>query len=55
MDNDIQLKLVENYFLKLRYSDDMKGKNNLDFEFLTQEAPPKDKKKEEKDKITYKI
>ena len=36
MENDIQLKLVENYLLKLRYANDMKSKNNIDFGYLTQ-------------------
>ena len=35
MENDIQLKLVENYLLKLRYTNDMKSKNNIDFGYLT--------------------
>lgn len=32
---DIQLNLVENYLLKLRYTNDMKSKNNIDFGYLT--------------------
>jgi hypothetical protein len=31
---DFQLNLVENYLLKLRYSNDMKAKNDIDFGFL---------------------
>ena len=38
MENDIQLKLVENYLLKLRYSNDVKKKNDIDFEYLTQKS-----------------
>lgn len=38
MENDFQLKLVENYLLKLRYTSDMKSKNNIDFGYLTQRA-----------------
>ena len=36
MEKDIQLNLVENYLLLLRYTNDMKSKNNIDFGFLTQ-------------------
>ena len=36
MEDDNQLNLVENYLLKLRYSNDMKYKNNIDFGYLTQ-------------------
>jgi len=32
--NDLQLNLVENYLLKLRYFNDMKSKNDIDFAFL---------------------
>lgn len=31
---DYQLNLVENYLLKLRYSKNMKSKNDIDFGFL---------------------
>ena len=31
---DIQLNLVENYLLKLRYTTDMKSKNDIDFGYL---------------------
>ena len=33
--DDFQLNLVENYLLKLRYTSDMKAKNDIDFGFLT--------------------
>ena len=33
-EEDIQLNLVENYLLKLRYFNDMKSKNNIDFGYL---------------------
>ena len=36
IDKDYQLNLVENYLLLLRYTNDMKSKNNIDFGFLTQ-------------------
>jgi hypothetical protein len=44
MENDIQLKLVENYLLKLRYTSDMKSKNNIDFGYLTQKQHVKKSK-----------
>ena len=31
---DIQLNLVENYLLKLRYTNEMKSKNDIDFGYL---------------------
>ena len=34
IDTDIQLNLVENYLLKLRYFSDLKSKNDIDFGFL---------------------
>jgi hypothetical protein len=38
MQNDYQLNLVENYLLKLKYSKDMKSKNQCDFGFLIQSS-----------------
>lgn len=35
MENDVQLNLVENYLLLLKYTNDMKSKNNIDFGYLT--------------------
>jgi hypothetical protein len=35
MEDDKELILIENYLLKLRYSNDMKSKNNIDFGFLS--------------------
>ena len=32
---DVELNMVENYLLKLRYANDMKGKNDIDFGFLS--------------------
>jgi hypothetical protein len=32
---DVELNMVENYLLKLRYAKDMKGKNDIDFGVLT--------------------
>ena len=34
MQNDYQLNLLENYLIKLKYSNDMKSKNTTDFGFL---------------------
>ena len=43
MQDDKQLNLVENYLLKLRYSNDMKYKNNIDFGYLTKKQSHKKK------------
>ena len=43
MEDDKQLNLVENYLLKLRYSNDMKYKNNIDFGYLTKKQINKKK------------
>jgi hypothetical protein len=48
MDNDIQLKLVENYLLKLRYTMDMKSKNNIDFGYLMQKQAVNKQQDDEK-------
>ena len=53
MENDFQLKLVENYLLKLRYTSDMKSKNNIDFGYLIQRAATRGRTKQ-KDKKRYK-
>ena len=36
MQSDYQLNLLENYLTKLKYSNDMKAKNQKDFGFLAQ-------------------
>ena len=36
MQNDFQLNLVENYLIKLKYTQDMKRRNINDFGFLLQ-------------------
>ena len=41
VDDDKQLNLVENYLIKLRYSNDMMYKNNIDFGFLTRKLMKK--------------
>ena len=46
MENDFQLKLVENYLLKLRYTSDMKSKNNIDFGYLIQRAATRGRTKQ---------
>ena len=38
MQNDYQLNLLENYLVKLKYSKDMKAKNQIDFGYLTQSS-----------------
>jgi hypothetical protein len=38
MQSDYQLNLLENYLVKLKYSKDMKAKNQRDFGYLTQSS-----------------
>jgi len=47
MEDDKELILVENYLLKLRYSNDMKSKNNIDFGFLSKIHSAQRRKKQE--------
>ena len=47
MEDDKELILVENYLLKLRYSNDMKSKNNIDFGFLCKIHSAQRRKKQE--------
>ena len=53
MENDIQLKLVENYLLKLRYANDMKSKNDIDFGYLTQKQARQKKGKASSGESSY--
>lgn len=38
MQSDFQLNLVDNYLVKLKFSKDMKAKNQIDFGYLTQNS-----------------
>jgi hypothetical protein len=49
MEDDKELILVENYLLKLRYSNDMKSKNNIDFGFLSKIHSAQRRKRQDDD------
>ena len=52
--NDFQLNLVEIYLLKLRYYNDMKSKNDIDFAFLNN-GPIQTYRKHSEKKLMEKI